>query len=111
MDVSDYPEIADIATSVKEALGFAVAREETLAFFCNHFEQLYDEAQSGSSAPFEAWRSRLITLGREVVATGGREPIRGTATDVDEDGALVIQLADGSRTTVTAGDVTLSAPA
>jgi BirA family biotin operon repressor/biotin-[acetyl-CoA-carboxylase] ligase len=106
LEVSDYPEIRDIATSVKEAIGVKVAREEVLAAFCNHFESLYEEAKSGSWRPFEAWRDRLITLGREVVAHGLAGAPRGIAVDVEEDGALVLQLADGRRLRVEAGDVT-----
>ena len=65
MDVASYPEIADIATSVKQALGFEVHREVLLAAFCNHFERLYEEATSGSRRPFDAWKQRLVTLGRK----------------------------------------------
>ena len=108
LDVAAHPELAGVATSLKEALAVEVAREELLARFCNHFEALYEQALAGSRAPFQAWRERLVTLGREVVATGARETIRGVAVDVDEDGALVIAQADGRRVRVEAGDVTLS---
>jgi BirA family biotin operon repressor/biotin-[acetyl-CoA-carboxylase] ligase len=107
MDVEAYPEIADIATSVKQALGFELSRELLLAAFCDHVERLYEEAASGSQRPFEAWKARLITLGREVNATGGGRTLRGTAVDVTDDGALVIETPDGERYTVEAGDVTL----
>jgi BirA family biotin operon repressor/biotin-[acetyl-CoA-carboxylase] ligase len=108
LQTADYPEIADIATSVRDALAFEVPREELLAAFCDHFEALYEAAKAGSRAPFEAWKQRLVTLGSEVVATGAGETIRGVAVDVNEDGTLVIELPDGSRRTVEAGDVTLS---
>jgi BirA family biotin operon repressor/biotin-[acetyl-CoA-carboxylase] ligase len=111
MDVTLYPELDGIATSLKAATGIELPREEVLAAVCNHLEALYDEASSGSSAPFEAWKSRLITLGREVSATGGGETLRGIAVDVDDDGALVIETAPGVRQRVEAGDVTLSASA
>ena len=107
MDVEAYPEIADIATSVKQALGFELSRELLLAAFCDHVERLSEEAASGSRRPFEAWKARLITLGREVNATGGGRTLRGTAVDVTDDGALVIETPDGERHTVEAGDVTL----
>lgn len=108
MDVDAYPEIAGIATSVKQALGFDLPRELVLAAFCDHVERLYEEAASGSGRPFEAWKQRLITLGREVVATGGGQALRGNAVDVTDDGALVIETPDGERHSVEAGDVTLS---
>ena len=108
LDVAAYPEIAGIATSLKDAFRLPVAREDVLAYFCNHFEALHEEAASGSRAPFEAWRERLITLGREVVASGEGEPVRGRALDVADDGALIIETPDGRRVRVEAGDVTLS---
>jgi BirA family transcriptional regulator, biotin operon repressor / biotin---[acetyl-CoA-carboxylase] ligase len=86
-----------------------VHRELVLAAFCDRFESLYEDAKSGSRAPFLGWREHLVTLGREVVATSGRETIRGFAADVEDTGGLVIQMADGSRRVVEAGDVTLSA--
>jgi len=107
MDVTLYPEIADIATSVKQALGVELPRELLLAAFCDHVERLYEEAASGSRRPFEAWKARLVTLGREVNATGGGQTLQGRAVDVTDDGALVIETADGARHTVEAGDVTL----
>jgi BirA family biotin operon repressor/biotin-[acetyl-CoA-carboxylase] ligase len=110
IDVESYPEIADIAVSVKDALGFEVPRELILAAFCNHFEQLYEDAVAGDDVPFYSWKDRLVTLGREVVATGGGSVVKGRAVDVAEDGALLIQQPGGSKVRVDAGDVTLSAP-
>jgi BirA family biotin operon repressor/biotin-[acetyl-CoA-carboxylase] ligase len=108
LDPSLYPEIADVATSVREALGFEVHREVLLARFCDAFERLFEEASSGSRRPFEVWKQRLVTLGRKVVASGGGRELRGLAVDVNADATLVIETADGARHTVEAGDVTLS---
>jgi BirA family transcriptional regulator, biotin operon repressor / biotin---[acetyl-CoA-carboxylase] ligase len=110
MDVLLYPEIAAIATSVRQAAGIELPREELLAAICNRVEALYEQALAGSEAPLEAWRSRLITLGKEVTASGAGEPVHGIAVDVDADGALIIETAAGERVRVEAGDVTLSAP-
>jgi BirA family biotin operon repressor/biotin-[acetyl-CoA-carboxylase] ligase len=109
LEVEDYPQIAGIATSLRDALGVEVPREELLAGFCNHFEALYLQSAAGDDAPFEAWRRRLVTLGASVVATSAAEVITGRAVDVSADGALVIEKDDGSRVVIEAGDVTLSA--
>jgi BirA family biotin operon repressor/biotin-[acetyl-CoA-carboxylase] ligase len=108
LDVAAYPEIVEIATSLKEALGFPVSREELLAAVCNHLESLYESARHGSNAPFSEWRSRLVNLGRYVVANGAHERVEGIAVDVGADGALIIEQASGVRIAVEAGDVTLS---
>ena len=107
LDSGSYEEIRDIAVSLKDALGFAIPREELLAAICNHFEELYEAAAGGLMAPFEEWRDRLVNLGRPVVASGAGERIEGTAVDVAADGALIIELPDGRRVSVEAGDVTL----
>jgi BirA family biotin operon repressor/biotin-[acetyl-CoA-carboxylase] ligase len=109
LDPDEFPEISDIATSMADELGFEVPREEVLAAFANHFEDLWEEAKGGSRRPFEAWKARLITLGAEVTATGTDGAIAGTAVDVNDDGTLIIETRDGTRVTVEAGDVTLSA--
>jgi BirA family biotin operon repressor/biotin-[acetyl-CoA-carboxylase] ligase len=108
LDPDEFPEISDIATSMADDLGFEVPREEVLAAFANHFEELWEEAKSGSRKPFEAWKARLVTLGAEVTATGADGAIEGVAVDVNDDGTLVIQTRDGGRVTVEAGDVTLA---
>jgi len=108
IDVAAYPEIAKIAVSVKDAPGFEVPRELILAAFCNHFEALYEDAVAGDDVPFYSWKDRLVTLGRDVTATGGGSVVRGRAVDVAEDGALLIQQPNGKRVRVDAGDVTLS---
>jgi BirA family biotin operon repressor/biotin-[acetyl-CoA-carboxylase] ligase len=108
LETAAYPEISDIATSLRDVLGFSVAREELLAAFCNHFEALYEAASGGSFEPFEAWKRRLINLGQPVVANGSVGRIEGVAVDVSADGALIIEQPDGRRVTVEAGDVTLS---
>ena len=107
-DPDEFPEISDIATSMADELGFEVPREEVLATFANHFESLWEETKTGSHRPFEAWKSRLITLGSAVTATRVEGAITGTAVDVNDDGELVIETLDGNRVTVEAGDVTLA---
>jgi BirA family transcriptional regulator, biotin operon repressor / biotin---[acetyl-CoA-carboxylase] ligase len=108
LDPDGHPEIADIATSIKDVAGFEVPREEVLAEFCDRFEELYERSKAGDREPFEAWKSRLITLGADVAARGAGSEIRGVAVDVKDDGTLVIETPDGERVNVEAGDVTLS---
>ncbi len=107
-DIKQSPEIAAIATSIKRELGREASREELLAAFLNHFEALYEDAQTGD-AVFQEWRSRLDTLGREVRVTFGDQVYEGTAEDVDRDGNLILVQPDGTRRIVEAGEVTLRA--
>jgi len=54
-------------------------------------------------ALLEAWRARDVLAGREVAWGGGA----GTARGVDGDGRLLVELPDGGRTALDAGEVHL----
>jgi BirA family biotin operon repressor/biotin-[acetyl-CoA-carboxylase] ligase len=103
LNVQAVPEIADIATSVRQELGRDGSREEVLAALLNAFEERYLEAQE-SDVAFLVWRSRLETLGRRVRAALPDRVEVGVAEDVDADGNLLIRRDDGSLSTVEAGD-------
>lgn len=53
----------------------------------------------------DAWRARARDLGREVVARLPKKTVHGRALDLACDGALVLELADGGRRRIAAGDV------
>jgi len=108
LDPSQHEEIREIATSLAVESGEEVSREEVLAMLLNRFESLYLAARRDDSV-YEAWRARLETLGRQVRVQFGDHVDEGLAEDVDGDGNLILRRADGSTTTVSAGDVTLAA--
>jgi BirA family biotin operon repressor/biotin-[acetyl-CoA-carboxylase] ligase len=57
-------------------------------------------------ALLDAWRARDALRGREIAWAGGR----GRAAGIDGDGRLIVELTDGGRTALEAGEVHLSAP-
>ena len=105
-DIEQSPEIAGIATSIKRELGRETSRENLLSAFLNRFEVLY-EGTAESDAVFEAWRSRLDTLGKDVRVTFGDQIYEGTAESVDCNGNLIVAGPDGNKRTIEAGEVTL----
>jgi len=107
MDVTQFPEIRDIATSVRAALGRQVSREELLASCLNHFEALYDAVRRGEVVSV-GWKQRLDTLGKPVrVSTPGAAAIEGVVVDADSDGAIILRRDDGAHVRVESGEVTL----
>ena len=70
-------------------------------------EQRYTALQQGWR-PHEEWRDRLLGLGKTVtlIDTDG-EKHQGIMADVEANGALVLQKADGSTAAFSAGDVSL----
>jgi BirA family biotin operon repressor/biotin-[acetyl-CoA-carboxylase] ligase len=66
-------------------------------------ERLERWLAAGEPEVLEAWRARDALVGRAVAWAGGA----GTAAGVDEDGRLVVELTDGGRTALDAGEVHL----
>jgi BirA family biotin operon repressor/biotin-[acetyl-CoA-carboxylase] ligase len=102
LKVSDYAEIADTAASLKKDTDRIKLIRALLVKFDNLYRRLPDRKPI-----YEAWRGRLITLGKHVKAQSGSHVIEGTAEAVDENGALIIRQVDGTLTRVVAGDITL----
>lgn len=101
--------IAGISASAT-SLTAATGREVSLRLVAKHlfegFERWYTLLPDGQPI-FEAWRSRLVTLGQKVTASWGDSFIDGVAESVEESGALLVRQADGALFSVVAGDVTL----
>ncbi|MBN1161112.1 MAG: biotin--[acetyl-CoA-carboxylase] ligase [Dehalococcoidales bacterium] len=106
LKVDDYNEIAETATSLKKESGKDDLRINIIRSLLEELERLYLSLPEGKPI-YEAWRDRLVTLGKNVKAQSGSQVIEGIAEAVDESGALVIRGEDGRLTRVVAGDVTL----
>ena len=103
-DPIDDPEIASIATSLSRELGEETSRETVLAALLNEIEDAYDAPPDDV---YSGWRSRIATLGQSVRLTFRDDVHEGVAEDVDTEGSLILRLADGTRRTFEAGEVTL----
>jgi BirA family biotin operon repressor/biotin-[acetyl-CoA-carboxylase] ligase len=103
-DPIDDPEIAGIATSLSRESGEETPRELVLAALLNELEDAYNATPDDL---YSGWRSRIATLGQSVRLTFRDEVYEGTAEDVDDEGSLILRLADGTRRTFEAGEVTL----
>ena len=101
----DFPEeLRNMAASLSMLAGTSVCVEETAA----HLVRALDEMDLRSPAPLMAdYRSKCITLGKEVSLLRGEEIRHGKALDIDDGGGLVVLFADGSRETVTSGEVSI----
>lgn len=104
----DFPEeVRDVATSLAMARGEEIPRKELFARILNAFDDLYQSVlKEGFAAVLDEWRQYTITLGRVVNVIGVKETFYGSAVDIDEDGALLIETPEGIRK-VLAGDVSI----
>lgn len=104
----DFPDdLQEIATSLSIIKGRPVSRLKLFVEILSTMEELYfDVEMNGFSDVLREWRKYAVTLGQEVNVIGVNETFSGTAVDIDEDGALLIDTAEGYRR-VLAGDVSI----
>jgi len=101
------PELHRHVTSLALAAGHTWARLPLLALLLTHLEPLYRVFQQGNITPV---RQRWLHYGGQIIGRQVRfasEPSAGVGTvvDLDEDGALLVQNADGTRHRLVAGEV------
>jgi len=90
------------AVSMRRLLGREVAKTEVLAVFLDRLTQMLD-AGLGPEL-IEQWRAVNATLGRAVKVETAWQSVEGTAVDVDENGALIVETTGGERETIFYGD-------
>lgn len=105
LDAGRYPEIADIATSLRAESGREFDRSSALRLVLKHLDSYYAQIRSGMSLTTE-WASRLDTLGKDVKVRWRDQVIEGTAESVDDQGNLIVRRPDGSTVSAVAGEVT-----
>jgi len=90
------------AVSLKELTGKRVSRKDILANFLDRFQNRLDKGLD--RGVIQKWKACTDTIGRRVRVETVRDVFEGTARDVDENGALVLELEDGSEQRVIYGD-------
>ena len=96
------------ATSLKHELKREIDREQFLRVLLEKMEHYYVMLINGKFNPvLKEWKSLCGFLGSYVEVTSWEEKIEGWAIDVDENGALIIKLHDGTLRKVLSGDVSL----
>ncbi len=93
LNANAHPDVED-ATSVAEELGEDVDRARLTASVFRELEDLLDGSREDV---LSEWRRRSGTLGREVRIETPDEVFWGTAADIDDTGALVVDTDDGER--------------
>jgi len=90
------------AISLKNMLGREISRVRLLARFLDEFEDRLKNAEFENI--ISEWKQYTVTLQRQVRIVTQREVTEGLAVDVDENGALIVKLADGSIKKIIYGD-------
>jgi BirA family biotin operon repressor/biotin-[acetyl-CoA-carboxylase] ligase len=102
VNVNNDPGPAELrAVSLRELLGRPGSIRELLAAFLDTFEARVSRLDETVVAE---WKSLTMTLGRSVRVVTARDEQMGRAVDVDPDGALILETADGERRRLVYGD-------
>ena len=110
VNVRSVPEGLDAATRAATAcladFGPAPEVTEVAAAVLARIRVWYHRVAEGDGGLMDAWRARALPWwGRRVEARAADGVVSGRAVGVDDDGALVLMLDDGTRSLVHSGDV------
>ena len=104
LGVNEFPAEL-VATRLHRHVPAPVARDDVLAGVVTALGRRLAELNSGGvDAIAPAWRLRAFGLGRTVTASTPAGVVRGTALDIDSDGALLVRTERGTERLL-AGDV------
>ncbi len=100
-------EIKHRATSMYIESGEKQIRNDIIARELNYFEYYYKKfLEGGLGAILDEYKENCVTIGRDVTVIYKKENVTGKAADIDENGALVVETADGTIR-VTSGEVSV----
>ena len=106
-----FPEISNLATSLKNETNLFINRSTVLHTLIRFFDNYYSMIKQNQSLT-KKWCDYLTTVGRNVEISftdkPGEQTISGLAHSVNEDGSLNLQLDDNSLLTVSAGEITIN---
>jgi BirA family biotin operon repressor/biotin-[acetyl-CoA-carboxylase] ligase len=91
------------AVSLAQITGKKISRRDLLTGFLDRFERKMADPH-GLDTIIAEWKPFAATLNRPVKIVTIRDSIEGVARDVDESGALLVELSDGSIQRIIHGD-------
>ena len=101
-------EVWETATSIEDELGKHVDNTNLLLAVLEKLDEVYAVfVDEGSDAVLKRWKKLAGFLGRQVRVDVDSESYTGVAVDVTSEGALALELKDGSVRELRVGDVSL----
>lgn len=106
----DFPdEISSKATSLKVETEINFSRKKIVSEILNHFEILYDEyiKENSLDSTIRICRENSILIGKEIQLHNKGILINARVIDINEEGLLVIEHADGRKENIISGEVSM----
>jgi BirA family biotin operon repressor/biotin-[acetyl-CoA-carboxylase] ligase len=101
-------EVAEIATSLREATGREIERAQFIANLTYKLEIWYQKfLREGKSTIIKEWMERWGAINRRVRVRFDEMTIEGVASGIDENGYLILQREDGTTEKIVSGEVIL----
>ena len=101
------PEIRDMATSLSQILGRPVRRAELAAQIVLALDRMYAGYPEDRGEYLAKYRADCITTGHQVQLITPTARRQAFALEIDDDFNLVVELYNGKRETVSAGEVSV----
>ncbi len=101
------PELRETATSLLQQLGQTTDRETVTAALLHQVFRMAQAIGSGEQTWMDSYRANCLTLGKDVQLLQNGTCRMAHVDDLDDRGALLVTLADGTRETVFSGEVSV----
>lgn len=106
INVASAPSATRYGATHLSALGSTAPIDTVFETYIGALAQRYGEWRMGGFAATRVeWLRRAAWLDRDIEVSLGETQLRGRFVDLDEQGALLLQTADGERRRITAGDI------
>jgi BirA family biotin operon repressor/biotin-[acetyl-CoA-carboxylase] ligase len=108
MDARELPpDVRRTATTLAAETGAPIDRTSFVRELLAGLDNWYQRFLKDDAEVLKAWEGLNVTLGNRVTVSGTGTRLEGLACGVDAEGRLIVELDDGRRQQVAAGDVTI----
>ena len=101
------PEIRDMATSLSQQLGKPVSRVELAIQVARALDRMYAQFPENKAEYLEKYRAGCLTPGHQVQLVTPTSREEAWAVEIDDEFRLVVEMPDGSRRALSAGEVSV----
>jgi BirA family biotin operon repressor/biotin-[acetyl-CoA-carboxylase] ligase len=107
VNVAGHPDVAGLkATDLSAESGGEIAAGAVLPVVLNALRRWRQRWETAGIAPVrDAWLARARGLGEDIIVRLPQEELRGRFDGLDDSGALLLRLSDGTCRSISAGDV------